>query len=382
VFSSGTRDNRAGIPYLNNTLDDCEVSQIRIKMNRADACAGPTCPWLSWSKSFATATTICHIAADDSTYNLNISTTYAAEPNDFGSFVELDPENQASMWWGAQLLSMWFEALRTQMGHVENPNGIYGWGDVILQFDHSKDIEDMDFISYIGHFSMGNGEFLWMTLPPDYYELLPLSSWNNSNATQPYIPQQLDGFAKTLYSTILVDLGQTNKSNILTDPEKLQYYLSAPFDVNRTTDAVANYTINAPWHLDPVLASESYNLLNTSNNMGLLEAKPAQIFSQYACQVPQRNSAGSLILSIIIGDLVLLQALWTVTKWTTDWWLTRTNPNALVCEGCSQKMIGGPYGQMPAAYSKSEAGSAHQSSEEIEPMRSGSRDGMCSLDEP
>jgi hypothetical protein len=161
-----------------------------------------------------------------------------------------------------------------------------------------------------------------------------LSVWNNTNV-QPYLPQQIDGFAKSLYSTILADLGQQGGQNILTDPDLLQYYLAASFDVNSTTDTVGDYRLTSYWDTNTVAASQSYEVLNsTGSGIGLLSVVPSQIYAQYVCQVPVLKNTGSLIWAIIIGDLVFLQAIWKVFIWSVDLWVTKRDHNAMLCEGC------------------------------------------------
>ncbi|KAF2095132.1 hypothetical protein NA57DRAFT_59879 [Rhizodiscina lignyota] len=343
-YSNGTRDNFAAIPYLGNYLHDCQVNEIRIKMFRVDNCSGPFCSWLSWRRSTATASTTCAIEAGSSS-RLNITTTWDAEPNNFDSFIQLDSREEASMWWGSVLLSMWFQSLRTQMAHSISLNDPFDWADITLGFDTSKDITSMDFITYLGSVGKNSGQLQWLNTDPNHWNFHPLSSFNNSNI-QPYLPQQLDGFAKALYSTILIDFGQTQGPNVLTDPHALQYYLSSSFDVNRTTDSAGTYLVSALWLEEGVPANESFHALNTSDSMGPIGATPAQIFSQYACQVPQLKPAGTLALALIIGDLVLLQAVWKIFSWAAGWWLKRKDSHAMFCGGCLQHMKCGPYQQM------------------------------------
>lgn len=231
------------------------------------------------------------------------------------------------------------QGLRTQMARSQSANGTYDWGDITLWFDHSKDIDDFDFIRYLGTFGKSTGELLWAGQDPGNqipWKFYPLSHWNNS-IFEPYLPQQLDGFTKSFYSYIMADLGQTLKPNILTDPGILKYYLAAEFDTNRSTDAIGIYNMTTMWHPDPVPIADAYDVLNTTENMGQLGVKPAQINTQYACQVPQQNGTGALAMTVIIGNLVLLQALWTAFCWATDLWLKKIDPGAMLCEGCAKQ---------------------------------------------
>ena len=312
-------------------------------MGRADTCSdGLFCQWLTWSKTTATASTTCSIMNGNPPYNINITTTYDSFPNEFDAFNELDSWNRASIWWGAMLLSMWFQGLRAQMAHMQDPQSTYDWGDITLNFDPTENIKELDFISYVGSFGMSNGTVHWLSSGEDHFRFHPLSNWNNSQI-QPYLPQQIDGFAKSLYSTVMLDLGQTNGSNILTDPDALRYYLAAPFDANSSSDGVDSYNISFIGQ-PPVLASAAYNTLSiTGNRTGHLGQKTATIYLEYVCQVPRMKGAGSLVVSVLVNDLVFLQTLWMIYCWVVGCWMTKKDSNTMVCEGCLQHMGKGPY---------------------------------------
>ena len=119
-----------------------------------------------------------------------------------------------------------------------------------------------------------------------------------------------DSLAKSFYSTILVDLGQTDVTpNILTDEEALQYF-------TQNFTIMQDHTANA----QPGPARDSYHALKA--HTGPLEISPSIISSKYLCQVPKRKSPGTLIVSILIADLVLLQAAWKLFSLCANSWLT------------------------------------------------------------
>lgn len=117
---------------------------------------------------------------------------------------------------------------------------------------------------------------------------------------------------------VMLDMGQTNGSNVLTDPDALQYYLAAPFYVNSSPDGVDSYRINSLGQ-PPVLASVAYNTLSiTGNSTGHLGLKNATLYSEYTCQIPQIKGAGYPIVTILVNDLVFLQTLWMIYCWLWD----------------------------------------------------------------
>ena len=68
---------------------------------------------------------------------------------------------------------------------------------------------------------------------------------------------------------------------------------------------------------------------------------PSTIAAQYLCQVPQLKSATSLIISILVADLVFLQALWKIFNLAVSFWLERKQPEAKYCLGCEKRLSHG-----------------------------------------
>lgn len=130
--------------------------------------------------------------------------------------------------------------------------------------------------------------------------------------TVPNIWLPTDAMAKSMYSAVMTDLGQTTGPIILLNATALQFYT-----VNMTylTTHIAN-AIPGP-------AKESYSAL--ANQTGPLETSPSVILTKYFCQIPIRKSTGSLILSILIADLVFLQALWQIFNFIINQMLIRKN---------------------------------------------------------
>ena len=58
------------------------------------------------------------------------------------------------------------------------------------------------------------------------------------------------------------------------------------------------------------------------------------------CQAPQRKSTGSLVISILMADLVFLQALWKVFNRAVTFTLEHRHPAAKFCQGCATERHG------------------------------------------
>lgn len=144
-----------------------------------------------------------------------------------------------------------------------------------------------------------------------------LTSNLSSAKTTPNVWIAADSLAKSFYSTILVDLGQvTASSNILTNATSLQYF-------SQNIKFMQTQIVNAI----PGPANDSYDALEAQT--GPLTTTPAVIATKYLCQVPKRKSPGTLFVSILIADLVLLQALWKILNFCTTAWLTKKDPRGV-----------------------------------------------------
>lgn len=135
-----------------------------------------------------------------------------------------------------------------------------------------------------------------------------------SNNASPNIWLASDSLAKSFYSTIMTDLGQTTATpNILLNETALQY-----FTQNFTT--MQSFFINAV----PGPANDSYDALKYQT--GPLNNSVAVISTKYLCQVPRRKSTGTLFVSILVADLVFMQALWKIYNFLTVIWLVHKDP--------------------------------------------------------
>lgn len=125
--------------------------------------------------------------------------------------------------------------------------------------------------------------------------------------------------AKSAYSTVLVDLGQSEPSNLLLDGEALQKFTA---DFNATGELTTG-----PGRRPYVYSPNDDKRLNTT---------PAVIQATYLCNKPRRKNTGTIVWLIILADIVFLQALWVIYKAVVDAWLLRKCNGANSCEGCEQ----------------------------------------------
>ena len=135
-----------------------------------------------------------------------------------------------------------------------------------------------------------------------------------SNNASPNVWLASDSLAKSFYSTIMTDLGQTTATpNILLNATVLQYF-------TQNFTYMQNSTVNA----QPGPANDSYEALK--DQTGPLNTSTAVISTKYLCQVPRRKSTGTIFVSILVADLVFMQALWKILNLCSVAWLTHKDP--------------------------------------------------------
>ena len=178
--------------------------------------------------------------------------------------------------------------------------------DLTRDSSNAKDITDLSFFNvssrFIRHEYTDNG-----VLPIPSSTDVNGSDVNISNLDKfdiyPNIWIYTDSLAKSMYSTVMTDLGQSGLPNILLDEVALQHYT-----INFT--GLRNPVVNL--YVGPAL--DSFSTLK--NQVGPLGTSTSVIFAKYLCQVPKRKSTGSLIVSILVADLIFLQAVWKLFTFT------------------------------------------------------------------
>jgi len=86
--------------------------------------------------------------------------------------------------------------------------------------------------------------------------------------------------------------------------------------------------------MDQGLALESFDPSRVPQP--LLGASPGFLSTNYICQVPRTKSAGMLFVSILVADLVLLQAVWLLFRFVVDTISQQKYPPMRYCAGCSE----------------------------------------------
>ena len=346
---SGAKNISPSLTYQNNIFQDCVITAVEIDLESFDRLASQIA-YTQWGAQLWGYTT-CDIMTNAGLTKVNLTAAYNYIPatvsfdnSSLYSFVSQDQSSRASLWWGESLLSMYWVYL-TRMMQVIRESPVPADQDAIrkgtLSFttgtlpstsfkrspeaSNSDDISSLDFFDVSYRFVQdlpGQAPFPFGPANSNYHKVSVL----DSTSTYPNIWVPADSLAKALYSTILTDLGQTTASpNILTDPLLLQSFTSS-------FPSILNYISSANVHPGPAL--QDFHTLKSST--GDLGTTPSVIFTKYICQVPTRKPIGTIFVSVLIADLVLLQASWTILKLLTEWLALDEKKGAEVnyCKGC------------------------------------------------
>jgi len=361
------------LTYYNNVVQNCTVNSVEIDLESLDRQANQIAysEWGAIVRSFAT----CAISGVNGTTMFNVTQEYDYVPPSASfsdmyhflgtNFLERNITSKSSLYWGESMLSMYWASLTKNMADIranQTTNNQTAIRKGTLYFYPSDEgnanitslaFYDVDY-RFIVDRCQGDYDLISPTTYGQYedYERIEILV---AQASYPNIWAQADTLAKAAYSTVLTDFGDTsNPNNILTDPGLLTYYTS------NFTELVRNIA-----NAYPGPAVRPYG----TEGSGPLGTTPSVISMKYSCQVPQRKPAGDLFgeselipvrtrkasadntfpVTILIADLVLLQALWFLFKHGVNLFFLKRRSDAEHCAGCvAETRANGMYRGMPA----------------------------------
>jgi hypothetical protein len=324
VFSS--------MSYFNNVLENCTVTAIEINLEALDR----TTSQFGFSEWGAVVQTyvLCGFYTPSGLIQFNLTQAYDYIPATFSwshlyaflgtNFLERDKSTRASLWWGESALSNYYVYLTRTMQDIRvnaTYNGEPGIrkGTIFITPGNNtaRDIKSLQFFNVDYRFvvDLGYGNFEVLS-PGDN----PTVSKLDQGRVYPNVWIIADSLAKSAYSTVLTDLGQTAaEPNLLTNDDDLEYF-SRNFSTIQRHKANADPGPEADVHYDPA-----------KSGTGPLGTTPSVLSMGYICQVPRLKSTGNLIVSILVADLVFLQAVWRLFKLVTDAYLFKSRPESNQC---------------------------------------------------
>lgn len=340
VWQGGTADVTPTISpsltYHQNLLQNCSVATIQIDIDSQDRAANQL-SFTEWGAKVRTYTT-CRITLPQGAVFFNLTQDYDYVPDTvsfahewpfLGSgFLSRDQKARASLWWGESLMSTYWAQMTSLLQNETRKEGTKHYPIRKGSLSFVPRPEEVEITS--PNFFRFNSRFIEPTQPGEYKyprsaDDKVLESLADLIAKQSYpnIWSPADNLAKSVYSTVLTDLGQaSSRPNLLADATTLQTFAS------QIPSAQTNVVPNAR----PGPAKQSYDQMKQF--MGPLVVHPSVISAQYICQVPRMRPAFNLTMALLTADLVFLQAAWTLYAVVSSWWLRRKHATADWCRGC------------------------------------------------
>ena len=354
ILVSGAKpeQQRASVSYHNNTLENCEIFRISIRLKKSDA--SPPDPkqtnfsrW-RWMESRASATAQCQITNGDGRFILEFLVEYTPQIHD-NSFIASDNlQSQAALWWGARLLNVYFAGIQHTMSgllpdnNIDTPTYTRANIDYFTRFEQrNRSVNDFRLyrLSYI--FLRSNGMLDERIL----YGLDNESVYNNATFALSRPLTEAFMWNKIFRSVILADLGNTKAENLLTNETLLRYALNPNDDFNRVHGAPLDpanmdnrrWMFTAMPHpgnpLKPhIPLNESFDTFK--NQTGSLETKSASILAEYICSVPEKKSLLAIVMFTLVANLALFHSAWVLFKYVVDQQVLWIDKESNWCEGC------------------------------------------------
>jgi hypothetical protein len=338
--SDGVFQYFGDVPYYNNALRDCTIPEVEISFQGLDRSALQIARQ-QWGAELR-AKILCYVDIPEGSRQIGLSTTYDLN-SPVNRFPGRNETTKPSLWWGESLLAWYYIKLTSDIyastqldskhgSKYDTYKGYIEYQPPLAPIDHADDYKSPNFFqnqnSTPGCFFVawsGNGvEDVIQYCEP-------------KNATRPFTLDPLWTTAATItkvfHATILTDLGQRNP-NILIDHDLLLYFAKNVTDIAAQQDGG-----DETWGwgnnirvVDQKLAPGPYKSENATK--WKLASQPSFMSVTYLCQGPKLKSTSSLIFSVLVADLVLLQLLWTVFILIVDFFMNRRYPNMASCQGC------------------------------------------------
>ncbi|RSL63343.1 hypothetical protein CEP53_004450 [Fusarium sp. AF-6] len=306
------------IPYMKNTLEDCYLDRVSLKLKKSDAVGSPTW-WISWSSaSSVDATAACSVMTQHGRVNVSLALQYTGITDHlYGYILEDNPRTNASIWWGTRLLNAylagaWEIMSLTQQVSDEKDDHYWAFGNIPYWRNLSQqDIRSLDFFSSDAWIASSRG-WIANTNTKNFTYLF-------ENPKHPVSPVATEGlhYAKILHSLVSIDLGNCQAPNLLLNDDDLKYAINAPDSPNRKSNEKLDYS-NGTYYADMARYSKiprPYTIYNRNLTFlneaydefrpltGKLGCKNSTIVAQYLCSVPRSKSTGTMILAIVLANL-------------------------------------------------------------------------------
>lgn len=360
--------------YSNNPLEECGIQSIQMTFEVLGRTANQMAV-AAWGLDIQGLIN-CKVYGPNGAVNITLNTNYNFLPSTmstYGGQYEFPGRNAThspSLWWGESLLShLYLQTIKnlTEAAGDQNKLSLY----LTPNKSVTRNLKEQDYFTVLErdmtlYPNSGTRMNPSSTDPYETHDQItqfsdPFTSGLNAiivrigwirpenstlsnliaKTTGPNIWPIVDMLAKSFESTILTDLGQVNaKPNVLVDPELLQQYTSKFATWAGIGDDI--------WHGVPAI--DNYESLR--HTTGPLAVNPSTLAINYLCQIPKRKPLADLIISVLVANLVFLQALWLIFTFGMGYWLKRKDERSEYCIGCVGRMGHVQEASEPARYQK------------------------------
>lgn len=319
-FGLGKQSSLGALIYDDDPLSWCNVTSLRINIESNQRTAGQ----LAYSSVGAALTMniecLIERSGENTTY-LELVTSYDSFSKGMDMGYNSVVDKGGSLFFGASMLSTYWDELATKY-YLDNVNLARPFYKVEVTLSRTagarsvrpvtvEQIMDMDFLSI---------NSCW---------LVPLNSTGFSHAGEHCIGKTISELAQTatedkvlpsiwqplrmlgiaMWFAVLADLGR--------DDHMLPNILSRPQEVQNLTKV---------------------DFMSGQDDFSQFKITPSVLSTTYICQVPRLKSTGTLIVSVLVADLVLLQTIWKVFVLVVDQFLASKEENLTYCAGCARKL--------------------------------------------
>lgn len=324
----------SSLEYHNNVLENCSISNIDIDLQSFDRLANQLA-FNQWGV-FVRTYLRCDVHGADGIVTINMTHGYDYEPDTLSygklytflgtGFLKRNRTMKPGLWWGESLMSWYWIYISNAMQIIRSDKVSAGEAPIrkgTLSFSRNEEVTDVTSLHFFDidyRLIIENEDFSYnFVYPGDYGESRNVADLDKQQA-YPNIWIPADSLAKSTYYTVLTDLGQKSVvPNILNDQNLLEHF-TANFSLVQEQYSFSNAR---PGPADAPFDPENDTINNTASQI------PSSVISaSYLCQVPKMKSAGNLLMSILIADLVFLQALWTVFVLIVDSFMLKNEKRA------------------------------------------------------
>lgn len=313
---SGIKTNLPSLVYDDNPLLRCNVTSVQISIQSNDRTAAQVATSAVGAVLTANIECLFERHGESTTYLELVTTFDPLPPPGISNTVPLGTDSESLALGNAILMKYWGEV--TNKYYLENVNleRPFYKADFALTrtagYRTSRpatmdQLMDMDFLRVDGCWLMplNSTGISHANNYCDSHIISELAQGSTEEKPFPSIWGPLSWLGKAMWFTILADLGR--------DDELLPNMLSHPSVLGNITE-----TIGLPVGL---------------HDSGIT---PSVLATTYMCQIPRLKSTAALIISVLVADLVLLQAIWKLFVLAVNYFLPPNKDELEYCEGCAK----------------------------------------------